>query len=151
MAWRNPKFFDSPLLSFLFKVKTQSCSDVLGEDYHIDKIEDLETNVPLIDKADSSQHSALIDVLSKDRNLVIEGPPGTGKSQTITNLIAGALHKGKTVLFVSEKTAALDVVKRRLRLPVSEPSACPFNRRLPPISIRYLMISKSSRSQTAAY
>ncbi|WP_370854839.1 AAA domain-containing protein [Parasutterella sp.] len=96
-------FFDSPLLSFLFKVKTQSCSDVLGEDYHIDKIEDLETNVPLIDKADSSQHSALIDVLSKDRNLVIEGPPGTGKSQTITNLIAGALHKGKTVLFVSEK------------------------------------------------
>ena len=107
-------FFDSPLLSFLFKVKTQSCSDVLGEDYHIDKIEDLETNVPLIDKADSSQHSALIDVLSKDRNLVIEGPPGTGKSQTITNLIAGALHKGKTVLFVSEKTAALDVVKRRL-------------------------------------
>ena len=45
---------------------------------------------------------------------MIEGPPGTGKSQTITNLIAGALHKGKTVLFVSEKTAALDVVKRRL-------------------------------------
>lgn len=107
-------FFDSPLLSFLFKEKTQSCSDVLGEDYHIDKIQDLETNVPLIDKADSSQHSALIDVLSKDQNLVIEGPPGTGKSQTITNLIAGALHKGKTVLFVSEKTAALDVVKRRL-------------------------------------
>jgi very-short-patch-repair endonuclease len=45
---------------------------------------------------------------------VIEGPPGTGKSQTITNLIAAALAKGKTVLFVSEKLAALEVVRRRL-------------------------------------
>lgn len=47
-------------------------------------------------------------------NLVIHGPPGTGKSQTIANIIATFLVEGKSVLFVSEKTAALDVVKRRL-------------------------------------
>ena len=63
--------------------------------------------------ADSSQHSALIHAL-RGQNLVIEGPPGTGKSQTITNLIAAALVKGKTVLFVAEKLAALEVVRRRL-------------------------------------
>ncbi|HET7899123.1 MAG TPA: AAA domain-containing protein, partial [Flavisolibacter sp.] len=48
------------------------------------------------------------------RNLVIQGPPGTGKSQTITNLIANAIGQGKKVLFVAEKMAALEVVKRRL-------------------------------------
>ncbi len=47
-------------------------------------------------------------------HMVIHGPPGTGKSQTIANIIAGLLADGKRVLFVSEKTAALDVVKRRL-------------------------------------
>ena len=46
--------------------------------------------------------------------MVIQGPPGTGKSQTIVNAIAEALGSGKRVLFVSEKMAALDVVKRRL-------------------------------------
>ena len=68
---------------------------------------------PLICDADSSQHSALIDA-ARGNNLVIEGPPGTGKSQTITNLIAAFLSQGKRVLFVAEKMAALDVVKRRL-------------------------------------
>ncbi|MFW8194336.1 AAA domain-containing protein, partial [Klebsiella pneumoniae] len=63
--------------------------------------------------ADSSQHSALIDAI-RGQNLVIEGPPGSGKSQTITNLIAAALLNGKKVLFVAEKMAALEVVKRRL-------------------------------------
>ena len=63
--------------------------------------------------ADSSQHSALIDALN-GKNLVIEGPPGTGKSQSITNLIAAALLKGKSVLFIAEKLAALEVVYRRL-------------------------------------
>lgn len=72
-------------------------------------------HLPLIYDADSSQHSALIDALS-GKNLVIEGPPGTGKSQTITNLIAAALAEGKSVLFVSEKLAALEVVKKRLAL-----------------------------------
>lgn len=63
--------------------------------------------------ADSSQLRAIVAV-SKGYDLVIEGPPGTGKSQTITNLIAQALSDGKSVLFVAEKMAALDVVHRRL-------------------------------------
>ena len=72
--------------------------------------------IPLVYDADSSQHSALVDVLSLKKNLVIEGPPGTGKSQTITNLIAACLAEGKKVLFVAEKLAALEVVKSRLAL-----------------------------------
>lgn len=63
--------------------------------------------------ADSSQLRALAAV-DAGLDLVLEGPPGTGKSQTITNLIANALSKGKSVLFVSEKMAALSVVHRRL-------------------------------------
>ena len=69
--------------------------------------------IPLVVEADSSQHTSILKVW-QNRNLVIEGPPGTGKSQTITNMIAAALHQGKSVLFVSEKLAALEVVKRNL-------------------------------------
>lgn len=63
--------------------------------------------------SDSSQLKAIC-AIDAGRDLVLEGPPGTGKSQTITNLIAHSLAKGKTVLFVSEKMAALEVVHRRL-------------------------------------
>jgi very-short-patch-repair endonuclease len=68
----------------------------------------------VVDRADSSQCEALEIALS-GRNLVVQGPPGTGKSQTITNLVAAALARGKTVLFVAEKLAALEVVRRRMR------------------------------------
>ena len=64
--------------------------------------------------ADSSQMAA-IATADKGKSFVIIGPPGTGKSQTISNLIAHMLGKGRKVLFVSEKTAALEVVYRRLR------------------------------------
>ncbi|HXB68372.1 MAG TPA: DUF3320 domain-containing protein [Candidatus Acidoferrales bacterium] len=63
--------------------------------------------------SDSSQTLAILDSLD-GHTMVIQGPPGTGKSQTIVNLIAAAVGAGKRVLFVSEKMAALDVVKRRL-------------------------------------
>jgi very-short-patch-repair endonuclease len=82
-----------------------------ANEYEIDK-----ANLPealLITEADSSQQSAIIDVLS-GKNCVIQGPPGTGKSQTITNIISSSLNAGKTVLFVAEKMAALQVVKKRL-------------------------------------
>lgn len=62
---------------------------------------------------DSSQALA-IETVRRGRNLVIQGPPGTGKSQTIANLIAAAVCDGRKVLFVAEKMAALEVVKRRL-------------------------------------
>lgn len=63
--------------------------------------------------ADSSQLAA-IRAASEGRTFVLQGPPGTGKSQTITNLIAHALAAGQRVLFVAEKSAALEVVQRRL-------------------------------------
>lgn len=64
--------------------------------------------------ADGSQQRALA-AADLGHDLVVEGPPGTGKSQTITNLVAQALHAGKRVLFVAEKMAALDVVHQRLQ------------------------------------
>ncbi|WP_199229439.1 DUF4011 domain-containing protein [Azospirillum sp. TSO22-1] len=64
--------------------------------------------------ADSSQLSAVM-AAAKGKDFVLVGPPGTGKSQTIANLVAQCLAERKTVLFVSEKIAALDVVYRRLR------------------------------------
>lgn len=63
--------------------------------------------------ADSSQSLVVHDALN-GHSMVVQGPPGTGKSQTIANVIAGAVAAGKRVLFVAEKLAALEVVKRRL-------------------------------------
>jgi very-short-patch-repair endonuclease len=83
-----------------------------AEDYEIDSLQGPEPL--LITDADSSQHSAVVDVLRSKTSQVIQGPPGTGKSQTITNIIAAALNEGLTVLFVAEKMAALEVVKKRL-------------------------------------
>jgi hypothetical protein len=74
-------------------------------------VEEAEIALPI--PADGSQLRAVV-AAAAGRSFVLEGPPGTGKSQTITNLIAHALAKGKTVLFVAEKQAALEVVKRRL-------------------------------------
>lgn len=70
----------------------------------------------LITDADASQSGAIIDALEGGRRaLVIKGPPGTGKSQTITNLIAAAVARGQRVLFVADKLAALNVVHSRLK------------------------------------
>ena len=100
---------NNPLVSSLFKAPQDYEGEMFPPEYDVDDGHEL----ALIYDADSSQHSAIVDAL-KGKNLVIEGPPGTGKSQTITNLIATALTQGKTVLFVSDKLAALEVVKRRL-------------------------------------
>jgi very-short-patch-repair endonuclease len=72
----------------------------------------LETFCPL--SSDSSQLAAVY-AAAEEKSFVLHGPPGTGKSQTITNLIAHALAMGKSVLFVSEKAAALNVVHERLK------------------------------------
>jgi len=66
-----------------------------------------------INDADPSQLQA-IHAANDGNSFVLQGPPGTGKSQTITNLIAQTLSRGKSVLFVSQKMAALEVVQRRL-------------------------------------
>ena len=66
-----------------------------------------DTFIPLL--ADSSQIAAVY-AAEAGKDFVLIGPPGTGKSQTIANMISQLLATGKTVLFVSEKTAALEVV-----------------------------------------
>ena len=79
-------------------------------DIELDKTPELDFEAPIVVGADSSQHSAIVDAL-RGKNMVIEGPPGTGKSQTIVNLISALLFNNKKVLFVAEKAAALSVVK----------------------------------------
>ena len=64
-------------------------------------------------ECDQSQLEA-IRMAVEGRSFVLEGPPGTGKSQTIANLLAASIAAGKKVLFVAEKQAALSVVKKRL-------------------------------------
>lgn len=83
-----------------------------AEDVHIDSVIK-PGDVRFVKDADSSQTEAILEV-REGSNLVIQGPPGTGKSQTITNIIAELIGQKKTVLFVAEKMAALEVVKRRL-------------------------------------
>ncbi|HEX8572871.1 MAG TPA: DUF3320 domain-containing protein [Allosphingosinicella sp.] len=85
---------------------------LLPEEAHLDAHIPPAELLHIVD-SDSSQSLAVHEV-RKGRNLVIQGPPGTGKSQTIANIIASAVADGKTVLFVAEKMAALEVVKRRL-------------------------------------
>ena len=63
--------------------------------------------------ADSSQQFAIQAAIS-GQSFVLQGPPGTGKSPTIANIIAEFIARDKTVLFVSEKQAALEVVYKRL-------------------------------------
>ena len=80
--------------------------------------EEIAENLNLTDlfcpmSADSSQLAAVL-YSALGKTFVLHGPPGTGKSQTITNLIAHNLAHGRRVLFVSEKKAALDVVHKRL-------------------------------------
>lgn len=82
----------------------------------LDRIDDVQMpeRTPLVLDADASQRQCIAAAL-EHRSFVMSGPPGTGKSQTITNMIAALMHAGRSVLFVSEKAAALDVVRNRLR------------------------------------
>jgi len=84
-----------------------------GEEYDLDR-DSKALDLLLVLDADSSQTSVIIDAIHKRINLVVEGPPGTGKSQTITNIIAAGLNQGLSILFVAEKKAALEVVRSRL-------------------------------------
>jgi superfamily I DNA and/or RNA helicase/very-short-patch-repair endonuclease len=80
-------------------------------------IEELSNLNPIVENlifpADSSQHAAIGAVLG-GKSIVIQGPPGSGKSQTIANLIAEATVNNKRILFVAEKRAAIDAVVERL-------------------------------------
>src|SRR4029079_11508051 len=86
--------------------------------------------------ADSSQLQAVASAVA-GQTFVLEGPPGTGKSQTITNLLTRAIVEGKRVLFVAEKRAALDVVQKRLEAVGMRPvSLYPHDRSSKPAAVR---------------
>jgi len=104
--------YKNKILNDIFLGKNSTNISYAPIEYNIDENQ-IANKIPLILDADSSQHSAIIDVLN-GKNIVIEGPPGTGKSQTISNMIASLIAEGKNVLFVSEKLAALEVVYKRL-------------------------------------
>lgn len=111
-SWSDRTLSQHSVLQSLLTTGFQKPESAIPDDAQIDEhLNPTETH-HVVD-ADSSQALAIHDV-SQGRNLVIQGPPGTGKSQTITNLIAEAISKGKRVLFVAEKMAALEVVKRNL-------------------------------------
>ena len=85
-----------------------------GKEFTIEELSNLNPVVEnLIFPADSSQHAAIGAVLG-GKSIVIQGPPGSGKSQTIANLIAEATVNNKKILFVAEKRAAIDAVVERL-------------------------------------
>lgn len=112
----NANIEQHPLIQMFFAshVNNENTVSFTYEAEHkLDDIANVHDQYPLIYDADSSQHSAIIDIVN-GKNLVIEGPPGSGKSQTITNLIAASIANGQKVLFVAEKMAALNVVKSRL-------------------------------------
>ncbi|MFH6988414.1 DUF3320 domain-containing protein [Flavobacterium collinsii] len=108
----DKKPFNHNILKSLFDTGFNEPQPSIGEEHHLDNDTNADELMQVVD-ADSSQVIAMLAV-HEGRNMVIQGPPGTGKSQTITNLIANAVGNGKKVLFVAEKMAALEVVKRRL-------------------------------------
>lgn len=72
-----------------------------------------EREMALINQLDTSQELAVWSA-SQDKDITIFGPPGTGKSQVMSNIISNNVHKGKSILMVSQKKTALDVVYNRL-------------------------------------
>ncbi|WP_134681523.1 DUF3320 domain-containing protein [Paracoccus ravus] len=112
---RAEQLRESPLVRHLLDSPAECFAGALSPMPRPDQIDvthqpcDLLTPMP----ADSSQLAAVV-AAAEGRDFVLIGPPGTGKSQTIANIIADQIGRGRTVLFVAEKSAALDVVQRRL-------------------------------------
>ncbi|GAA1885632.1 DUF3320 domain-containing protein [Paeniglutamicibacter psychrophenolicus] len=105
-------FMDAPLVRHLVQTPTNEFIDPAGTDAEpVVDLDRLAAQLPV--PADASQLEA-VAAARAGRTFVLEGPPGTGKSQTITNLLAHAMANGQRVLFVAEKRAALEVVAKRL-------------------------------------
>ena len=110
-SWGGLSFTENTIIRSLF----DHTEDLDRPEFHEEDVDKkLRSNdVYHVVDADSSQ-IAVIEESKSGKNMVVEGPPGTGKSQTIVNLISELIANDKTVLFVSEKMAALEVVKDRL-------------------------------------
>ncbi len=112
-VWPKDRPIDThPKIMGLMRDGFPRSSPPLPDDGHLDVLVPPSSRIHVVD-ADGSQ-SLVVAEVERGTDLVVQGPPGTGKSQTITNLIASAIYQGKTVLFVAEKLAALEVVKRNL-------------------------------------
>lgn len=109
---QHAKISERPLIRGLLSDGFNGAEGMIPEDANIDPFIPPADMMHIVD-CDSSQALAVHEV-RRGRDMVIQGPPGTGKSQTIANIVASAVADGKTVLFVAEKMAALEVVKRRL-------------------------------------
>lgn len=105
------RIFNHPILkAFCDEMPIEETEDNLTFNHDLED----ENDKILVVNADSSQMDAL-SLAKTGKSFVLQGPPGTGKSQTITNIIAQAVESGKKVLFVSQKTAALEVVYNKLK------------------------------------
>ncbi|HLW63256.1 MAG TPA: DUF4011 domain-containing protein, partial [Flavobacterium sp.] len=102
----------SPIVKSLIDGKLAEGIESLEEDnYDLETLSSAKLKLPI--PTDNSQLNA-VKSAHIGKTFILHGPPGTGKSQTITNIIANALSNGKKVLFVAAKKAALNVVHSRL-------------------------------------
>ncbi len=102
-----------PIIRAIAGIKEENLIQTgLPDEKDVDKIEMPAKTYQVLD-ADSSQRVS-IEYALHGQSFVMKGPPGTGKSQTIANMIAECIANGKSVLFVSDKMAALEVVYKRL-------------------------------------
>lgn len=101
-------------LSIISKSETVKCLLEGSGYYNQESLKFSDKKLLNVVDADGSQRDAILMAKNK-MSFVLQGPPGTGKSQTITNIIAEAISDGRTVLFVSEKLAALSVVYDKLK------------------------------------
>jgi len=107
---KSPK--DHPIVSAVLNGDPLPQKDGIPSDDDVANHQATE-DLPIVLDADSTQYATLL-AGQRGVSLVVQGPPGSGKSQTITNLIAVAIAQGKRVLFVAQKLPALQVVRRRL-------------------------------------
>jgi len=107
--WKD--FVANPLVKHLVETPRERFQDPANREDEDVKFDD--TSVVCAQSADGSQIRAIERALA-GHSFVLQGPPGSGKSQTITNLLANAMFRGKKVLFVAEKQSALQEVQERL-------------------------------------
>ncbi len=108
----SDKLIENKVVKSLVSGKLEWTPDEIVAETNLDE-KYYPSDIALPISADSTQLEAIC-AATQGESFVLHGPPGTGKSQTITNIIANALYQGKKVLFVAEKMAALNVVQNRL-------------------------------------
>lgn len=100
----------NPVIRALFGEKLCERKAVVG----LDRLAP-ETSFSILDT--NTSQSAVIERFNNGESFVLEGPPGTGKTQTIVNMISEAVMRNKSVLFVSGKMSALNTVMKKLQMP----------------------------------